>query len=458
MDSRPKQTTPSNSRTLLGLGKGVAARVRRALGDDFPKPVIALSGGSDSAVLAWAIGRCDRELRAVHIHHGWPGSDRMQRAAEAVADHLKLDLTVARVVADRPGSPEEVARQARYEALYERCRPGEVVATGHTLTDQAETVLGNLIWGAGLDGLRGIHRQRGDLIRPLLEVSRFETRELATLLKLPFDDDPANQDETFRRVRIRRALAEWERTLSPGIADRLADLAGLVEPELSLLDQLSQSARLEQSGTTFRIAIGELKVLPPTLAARVIRRALRSLGEGHAGTGRDVESVLTTARTGQEGRLTGDHPVVREGAYLVIGSKARAPVPSPQSLNVPGSTCWGGWRWESGEYPGRPDAFPTSRWEAVFDAGSFRGPAIVRAARKGDLIALPKGHKRVADAWPEAGIPPSERPGRPVLEVAGEVVWIPGVRRAYYGWVGPDTLGYVAVSARSKEQWKPVES
>ena len=439
------------------LGTEVMARVGGFLGDDFPRLVVALSGGSDSAVLAWAISRFEREVRAIHVHHGWTGSDRMQRAAEAVADHLELDLTVARVVTDQPGSPEEVARQARYEALYERRRPNEVIATGHTLTDQAETVLGNLIWGTGLDGLRGIHRQRGHLIRPLLEVSRSETRELATLLTLPFDDDPANQDETFRRVRIRRALADWERTLSPGMALRLADLARLVGPEVSLLNHLSRSARIEQSGSSLRIAIGELKVLPPALAARVIRRALRSLGGDHAGTRRDVELVQKTARTGQEGRLTGDHPVIRSGAHVVIGSKAREPVPSPRPLLVPGSTCWGEWRWEAREHSGRPEAFPTSRWESVFDVDAFSRPAIIRSARDDDRIVLPKGHKRVADAWPEARIPPSDRPGWPVLEVAGEVVWIPGVRRAYRGWVGSDTLGYVSVSAISEDQWKPVE-
>lgn len=449
----------AGSRRLERLGSEVVTLVGQALGDDPGRLVAALSGGADSAVLAWAIQKCGRSPRAVHVHHGWPGSDRMEAAAAAVADRLRLELTVERVDTSGPGSPEAVARRARYEALERQLGAGERVATGHTLDDQAETVLGNLLWGSGLDGLRGIHRHRTGLVRPLLEVTRTQTRELATLLGLPFADDPANQDASYRRVRIRRALAGWESTLAPGIGRRLADLARLAETDVAFLERAGASARVESVGGSVRVATGEIRTLPPALAARVVRRALRMLGEGYPGGRRDVDVVLRAATDGKEGRITGGHRVARVGAYVMIGAEDRPAVPPPVPLSMRGATRWGTWNWEAREHPGRPEALPLSRWRQAFDARALPwDEAAVRPARDDDRIAMARGGKRVAEALSEARIPRAERAAWPVLAVGGEVVWVPGVRRAYRGWVEEDTMGYVLVEATREDRWKPVGS
>ena len=447
------------SRRVGQLGAEVVSLVGQALGDEPGRLVVALSGGADSAVLAWGLQECGGSPRAVHVHHGWPGSDRMQAAARAVADRLRLELAVVRVDTSGPGSPEAVARRARYRALERQLGAGERIATGHTLDDQAETVLGNLLWGSGMDGLRGIHRSRPGLVRPLLEVTRARTRELAALLGLPFADDPANQDASYRRVRIRRALAGWERTLAPGIGRRLADLARLVETDLAFLEGESAATRVERRGGSVRVAAGELLILPPALAARVIRRALRTLGEGHPGARRDVEVVLRAAVDGKEGRVSGGHRVARVGAYVTIGAGDRTVHLPPIPLPMRGATRWGAWSWEVREHPGRPEAFPLSRWRQVFGARSLPwSEAMVRRVRDEDRIAVAGGSKRVADALSEARVPLAERAGWPVLAMGGEVVWVPGVRRAYRGWVDEDTMGYVLVEATMEERWKPVGS
>ena len=447
------------SRRLERLGSEVASLVGQALGDDTGRLVVALSGGADSAVLAWALQECGRSPRAVHVHHGWPGSDRMESAAREVADRLRLGLAVLRVDTSGPGSPEAVARQARYEALRRQLGAGERIATGHTLDDQAETVLGNLLWGSGLDGLRGIQRSGPGLVRPLLEVTRMQTRELAALLGLPFADDPANQDASYRRVRIRRALAGWERTLAPGIGRRLADLARLVETDVAFLERAGASAKVESVGGSVRMAASEIRTLPPALAARAVRRALRTLGEGYPGGRRDVDVVLRAAFDGKEGRITGGHRVARVGAYVMIGSEDRPAVPPPVPLSMGRAIRWGAWNWEAREHPGRPEAFPLSRWRQVFDARVLPwGEAVVRPVVDDDRIAMARGGKRVADALSEARIPLDERAGWPVLAVGGEVLWVPGVRRAYRGWVDEDTMGYVLVEATREDRWKPVGS
>lgn len=459
----------AGSRRLTRLGSEVTAGAARALdGDDSPAAA-ALSGGADSAVLAWALQEAGRRVRAVHIHHGWPASDRMEAAAGAVADRLGIDLTRIRVDASGPGSPEAAARSARYAALEGEARAGELIATGHTLTDQAETVLGNLMRGAGLDGLRGIRRRRGRLVRPMLDTARGETRELAVLLGIPFTDDPANEDPSFRRVRIRRALAAWERTLAPGIGVRLAELAGLADADLRLLDELGAGVEVEEREGWVRLPAPVLTVMPPAAAARAVRRALRAAGGGYPGVRRDVEAVLAAAREGGSVRISGGRPVERAGVYVRIGAagsgggaRSGPDIPAPLSWDLGGAVRWGGWTWEAQIFSGRPAAFPFSERRQVFDARIFGGgrlpggKVLIRPASPDDRIAMRRGRKRVFDALAESGIPPRARAGRPVLEAGGQVVWIPGVRRAYTGWAAGNTVCYVEVSAVREEQWKPV--
>lgn len=444
------------SRRLTHLGSSVVERVNTCLGDPHLPVMVALSGGADSAVLAWAIRQTGRLTRALHVHHGWPGSDQMESAALGVASRLGLEVRTVRVDTTGSGSPEGEARRVRYEALHRTVREGELIATGHTLTDQAETVLGNLIWGTGLDGLRGIHRRRNNLVRPLLGVSRAETRELGCLLGLPFSDDPANLDHAFRRVRIRRALASWERRLTPGIATRIADMASLVEGDIELLDQLTAEVRIEQQDGAVRIPVSLLRTLPPALAARVVRRALRILTDGYPGSGSDVGAVLRTAREGIPGWVSGANRVIRSGSYVQIGGSP-AEDDEERAWDMTGPVRWGEWTWEAREMPHRPDVFPLSAWRQVFDGDLFTGVRpVIRRILPDDRLAMRRGHKRALKSLAEVGIPVEDRSIWPILELDGRVLWVPGVRRAYTGWVTSDTMSYVLISAMRETRWRPV--
>ena len=443
----------AGSRRLTELGERVLVAVDGVV-DDPTGVDVALSGGADSAVLGWAIGRLGGTPTAIHVHHGWAASDRLASAASAVAGALSLDMVTLRVSTSGPGSPEAVARQARYAALRSARGEGRVVATGHTATDQAETVVGNLMWGSGLDGLRGIRRVGEGIVRPMLDVPRSTTRELATLLGLPFVDDPANTDQHFRRVRIRRALAEWELGLAPGVTDRLTNLARLVDQDLELLDRDLPTFRPGPAGVS--IPSGVLRALAPAAARRAVRAALRTVLGGHPGSQADVETVMAVAHGGPPAEITGGLRVERVGAQLRIGSRAEDDAPAPARW-APGSDLrWGEWTVSGRVLAGRPAAFPLSSWAQVFDAARLDGAqTTVRASRADDRMALRSGHKRVREALAEAGVPASERAAWPVLEVGGDVLWVPGVRRADAGWVSADTGRYLVVSARREGRWRP---
>jgi tRNA(Ile)-lysidine synthase len=248
----------------------------------FPAPgtpvTCAVSGGADSlALLVLAVAAGCRPS-AVHVDHGLrPGSDREFELVARVAEQLGVEARTVRVhVCDGPNL-EARAREARYSVL-----PTDVL-TGHTADDQAETVLINLLRGAGSDGLSAM---RPGPHRPLLALRRHQTHALCAALALDVVDDTSNADRRFLRNRIRLdllpALAEAAaRDLVP-VLTRQADL---LRDEADLLDQLATAI----DPTDAR----ELAAAHPALARRAIRRWLG--GDGHPPDAATVARVLDVA-------------------------------------------------------------------------------------------------------------------------------------------------------------------
>lgn len=270
---------------------------------------VALSGGADSAALAFLSVKSGLDVTALHIDHGLASSSGMADAARAVADHLELSLEIQRVAVDDGPSLEEQARDARYRVLVARDGP---VLTGHTRDDSIETMLINLIRGTGASGLTGIPRLRSPNIhRPMLAVTRSETRELATLAGLPFVDDPMNEDMTLTRNRVRRDLIPLMRELNPKVDVALARTAESLERDRTYLDERAA----EHFGQA--LPVSAVTTLPPALGDRVLHRALDESGIG--ATAERIRRMWSVA-SGESDRqeLAGGRAVVRRGALLVI--------------------------------------------------------------------------------------------------------------------------------------------
>ncbi|WP_229400897.1 tRNA lysidine(34) synthetase TilS [Micromonospora okii] len=252
---------------MAALAPPVAAlrlAVRRALtGLAGRGPVlVACSGGADSLALAAATAfvapRLGRGVGLVTVDHALQdGSDR--RAADVAAWAVGAGFAPAEAVrvdvAGRPGGPEAAARVARYEALADAARRHGAAAllTGHTRDDQAETVLLALARGAGPRGLAGMPPRRDlagvPLLRPLLDVSREETRKACAALGLTPWDDPHNTDPSYARARVRAdVLPALVRALGPGVLDNLARTARLVAADTAALDALAAAALSAPAG------------------------------------------------------------------------------------------------------------------------------------------------------------------------------------------------------------------
>ncbi|MDR1767180.1 MAG: tRNA lysidine(34) synthetase TilS [Propionibacteriaceae bacterium] len=260
--------------------------------------MVACSGGADSLALAAGAAvagrRLRRSARAVVVDHGLQdGSGEIaERAAGQLAD-LGLDAKVVAIaVADDGRGPEASARAARYAALAGEALPGETVLLGHTLDDQAETVLLGLARGSGTRSLAGMPARRGIFRRPLLGLRRSQTRQACGELGLEWWDDPHNRDQSYARVRARQAvLPMLEEQLGPGIAEALARTARLAARDADCLDGL---AAAWESSSLAASAEG------PGEAARWPRAGLASAEPGFGGAAYD-DSGLPLAAEGAPG-------------------------------------------------------------------------------------------------------------------------------------------------------------
>jgi len=275
--------------TLSPAVAAVRLGVRRALADVGPgDPVIvACSGGADSlALLAATVFEARKagwRVIGATVDHG------LQEGSAAHADRvvaqmaqLGADETVAVRVTVDPGGRgiEAAAREARYAVLAEvASRLGSrVVLLGHTLDDQAETVLLGLVRGSGGRSIAGMRHAFDEFRRPLLEVTRAQTVAACTAEAIEAWEDPHNLDPRFTRARVRhRVLPVLEEELGPGVAAALARTADSLQADLAALDQAADEC-LATVSTGDGLMVTELALRPVAVRTRVLRLAALAAG------------------------------------------------------------------------------------------------------------------------------------------------------------------------------------
>ena len=284
----------------------------------FPLPgtpvTCAVSGGADSLALLVLATAAGCVPTAVHVDHGLrPGSADEYRTVRAAAERLGVASRTVRVDLAPGPNLEARARAARYAAL-----PGDVL-TGHTADDQAETVLINLLRGAGLDGLAGM---RSSTRRPLLQLRRSETHALCAALELSVVDDPSNDDRRFVRNQVRHeVLPTLSATAGRDLVPVLARQAELLRDEAELLDLLA-------GGLDPTDARG-LAAAPVALARRAVRRWLTE-GADHPPDAATVQRVLDVACGATLAcDVGGGRRVTRTRQQLTLHPSPRPPITPP---------------------------------------------------------------------------------------------------------------------------------
>lgn len=388
--------------------------------------LVAFSGGPDSTALALVLasGGCDVVLG--HVDHAMrPESAADARHCVAVAATLGLPIDVVRL-AEAPAG-EAAAREARYGALESMAqRAGATeIATGHTLDDDAETVLLRL--GRGGYPL-GIPPRRGRVVRPLLAMRRRETVALCEACGIPVLADPTNLDERFARNHIRHSvLPLLGDEAIVGLA-RLADATRRAKQRHDdVVDRLlSAVSRPPRPDCLLRLDRQALAGLPGSLRGGILRRALQGIGmEPSSRLVHDLAMKLVPV-PGVRLDLPGGLVAWAEAGDVLAG-RLLAPL-SPAPVRLPGATTLPDWGIEVlTETLAPPTTLRTGPWEALLD-GRTAGDLEIRPRRAGDryrpLGAL--GRRKLQDVLVDRKVPRAARDRVPLLTIGGRLAWVAG--------------------------------
>lgn len=411
--------------------------------------VVAYSGGPDSTALLQILVDLGYDVVAAHLNHGM----RSEAADEAeflrgICAKLDVPFYVANANVSLAAKElgigiEDAGRRARYEFLQRlSLHLGDViVATGHTQDDHVETVLLNLTRGTGLDGLRGIPAERDNIVRPLLDVTRAETRRYCVERGLSTLSDPGNENEAFSRVRIRKRVVPELMAINPAVLSTVSRLADTIREEVEFLNGIAARA-LEESELSTNGKLSFLTrdcevVLDATQLNRwpiqVIRRSVslvaRSLGSAldHS----QLQALGEAVQTGGQISVTsegGDVDAVVKGGRVQLAQKAEVR-PFREHLDASGAVDSAELGWTLKVGPGTWHRHERDALDVSIDRSSLRAPLHFRNLEPGDRI-MPlgfSGHRKVADLMSEAGLTLAARRRLPIICDMIEPIWVPGV-------------------------------
>lgn len=273
---RASSLTPESAaaqRAVIGAVRAFAGRYAPA-----DRVCVGLSGGADSLALTAAALRAGLDVHAVVVDHRLQdGSGEVAERAARIVRDLGGTAEVCAVTVDGPGGTEAAARRVRYAAL-DAARGARPVLLGHTLDDQAETVLLGLGRGSGARSLAGMRAWARPWGRPLLGVRRAQTRAACAGWDLPVWDDPHNDDPRFSRVRVRAELLPLlDDVLGGGVAEALARTALQLQDDLDALDDPADLL-LADCAYGRVLDLEPLDDAPAALRTRVLRAWLLSIG------------------------------------------------------------------------------------------------------------------------------------------------------------------------------------
>ncbi len=417
--------------------------------------LVALSGGPDSVALLLVFNQLREiyplQLLVAHVNHRLRGkeADEDEQFVRHLCHRFGLELGVKQLntreeAKKRGANLEEFARLTRYGFLFELAqRQNSVVATGHTLNDQAETFLMRLVRGAGPAGLSGIHPLRWNqtgtgepqsptmVIRPLLEQSRRDILGYLSRKQQGYQIDHTNQDLNFDRNWVRHQLIpSLEQRLNPKLLRAVGRTTRLLREMEDFLQQLGRSElqrcrHHDEGEVTLRIS--ELMSLPPIVQKKVVRLAVReSKGDLRGISFQHIERILHLSQvlSGKEVHLSGNLKVQREFDRLRLTRK-RVPQKFSYELNIPGEI----YVKEVGKYVAARKVESDRRREGSILLRVSGEHLRVRNRRPGDWyhtsgMVSAKKLKELFQRW---RVPKSKRDRLVILEIDHQIVWVEGL-------------------------------
>ncbi len=421
---------------------------------------VALSGGADSSLLLHCAARVARQhhtrLYAFHVNHGIsPNAADWQTHCADFANACgvefaarELDLTESRAA-----SLEAQARAGRYDALADMAREHDVglLLMGHNADDQAETVLINMLRGAGIAGVAAMSEARGHgawtVARPLLPFSSASIRAAARSLGITPIEDESNGDPRYTRNALRSLVMPALREIFPDALNKIARTAQLASQSQVVLDEVGL-ADLGSDSTADGFKVRRLRELSPERAANALRawfRRYRPHAPSHAAL-TEMLAQLRTARVAahleieHEGELFG----VENGRFTPRGSAVELPQ-SPLELNWRGEATLDVPEWH-GRLAFREVQAPGIRVELLRE-----GVLTLRMRAGGERLKLDPNRpsRTLKNLYQESGIPERERPRLPLLFANDQLVWAAGLGADIRACAGSGETGSIQLSWQS---------
>ena len=376
--------------------------------------VIALSGGVDSAVLAKIASENTKKLRSVFVRHNQEHSEDLEKAAKSIAKKLKIKHKVL----DSPlelGSSETKMREVRYELLFKELKNGEILLTGHTLSDKVETFFLNLLRGTRVQGLKSIPQVIDNIERPLINISKNEIVTYAKEHKIEYLDDLTNFENKILRIWIRNELI-------PEVDKRLP---GNVEEKISLLVNEIETI-FDDNNLNFKyikLANGYIEIPIRLVQNRNIKRNIYlSLISNAIGIPsfqkKDIEKIENVINTGSKTQLNNDWSCTSSNSLLIFINKKN---------------------WLE-EYQKQDKHFGYFKF-SLEDNISFNNNWTarlpidyenieIRPLNDGDKILINGKENKVSEVLRNYGIRNLLKEVWPIISKDEEILWIPGVRKS----------------------------
>lgn len=427
--------------------------------------LVACSGGPDSMALLYALNELKNEYRITlagfHLNHQLrEGESKADEAfVRQVFKKLDIPLTVktaavARYAKDHKLSLEEGAREVRYRLLGSTAQAikADRIALGHTLNDNAETVLLNLIQGSGHSGLCGIPPVRGAIVRPLIEIERDEIMGFLDANKIPYRLDTTNADLRFLRNFIRHRIIPLFLKRNPGFFKTMSKTTAILRQDEECLTRLATQAlakvaKREKDG--FYLDIPTFLAYNDSIKRRVIKQLKPTLDFEL------IEKVLDVVGgpSGKVVSLPRDWIAVKEYDRLYLG-KNRAGIPVTETRVVLGRTTdYAGWRIKT-KLKNKCELNRKPNGCEIFDFNQVKLPLTIRTRKPGDRFQ-PLGlgaKKKLKEVLINDKIPKRLRDNLPLLCDQDGILWVVGGRRSERAKITNKTKNFLLVEALMKPE------
>lgn len=403
---------------------------------------VGLSGGADSVCLLHILRIFQAELsltlQAVHVHHGIRGAaaDRDEQFCRAYCERLQIPITVEhadvpKLCRETHESAETCGRRIRYDAFRRAAGADGKIATAHTAEDNAETVLLHLTRGTGLRGLCGIPPVRGNIIRPLIFLTRAEVEQYCAENNLDFVTDETNFSADYSRNRIRLEVMPVLKALNPSFVKGVSGMTARLRAENEWIEQ-QVNALLQCVKDDERVPIAVFQNTPKAIVCRALQTVLEEK-IGEMPTAAHISAVYDLLFKNGSVSLPSDTTVRARNGYLEFLERKAVP------------------EWA---YTLNSDSFPTEKntpagvvkiqkyarkdlqnlhkdlLANAVDCAKIVGTLILRSRQAGDRFTFPKRavSKSLKKWMNEEGIPPESRNAVPLLsDENGAVLWLGGV-------------------------------